>query len=357
MRLLRVLATCSALSALALVTACGGGSSGSPTGASMSGGSSSSSSSSSSTTSSGATVSTVSGAALVAGLTNGPEAGAKFNQPGGLAVDTSGNTYVADTGNSVIRKISAGGQVTTLAGPDGTLFYNPNGVAVDAAGMVYVANSYSHTILKITPAGAVTILAGTAGFPGSKDSPGALFSYPSGVTVDGAGNVYVADMGNDTIRKITAAGVVTTLAGSPGTPGSADGTGATASFDQPYGVAADTSGNVYVADTGNGLIRLVSSAGVVGTLALTGVTFNHPMGLAINTRTGELYVADTYDQTIRLIATNGTVTTVAGTLGVTGSGDGTSGTTFNFPGGIAVDSAGKLYVADTDNDTIRMIVP
>ena len=152
--------------------------------------------------------------------------------------------------------------VTTLAGLAGSSgsangtgsaarFYYPFGVAVDSAGNVYVADTGNNTIRKVTPAGVVTTLAGLAGSSGSADGTGsaARFNYPSGVAVDSAGNVYVADTGNNTIRKVTPAGVVTTLAGLAGSPGSADGTGSAARFYYPHGVAVDSAGNVYVADT------------------------------------------------------------------------------------------------------------
>ena len=193
---------------------------------------------------------------------------AQFTGPHGVAVDTAGNVYVADTGNNRIRKITSAGVVTTLAGstsgyhddPVGTLaqFNTPYGVAVDTAGNVYVADNSNHRIRKITSAGVVTTLAGT-GTPGYHDDPvGTLaqFANPSGVAVDTAGNVYVADTSNRRIRKITAAGVVTTIAGS--TSGYLDGIGTAAQFTNLYGVAIDIAGNVYVADYNNHRIRQIN---------------------------------------------------------------------------------------------------
>ena len=180
-----------------------------------------------------------------------------------MAVDSAGNVYVADAYNDEIRKITPSGVVTTLAGSagqagssDGTgsaaRFIDPCGVAVDSAGNVYVADYGNDEIRKITPSGVVTTLAGSAGQTGSSDGTGsaARFDDPMGVAVDSAGNVYVADYGNDEIRKITPSGVVTTLAGSAGQTGSSDGTGSAARFDYPMGVAVDSAGNVYVADHG-----------------------------------------------------------------------------------------------------------
>src|ERR1019366_703568 len=148
-------------------------------------------------------------------------------------------------------------------------FYVPIGVAVDGAGNLFVADSSNHTIRKVTPTGVVTTLAGSAGNPGSADGTGsaAQFSMPEGVAVDGVGNVFVADSGNHTIRKVTPAGVVTTLAGSAVNSGSTDGTGSDARFYICWGVAVDGAGNVFVADSGNNAIRKVTPEGVVTTLA------------------------------------------------------------------------------------------
>ena len=303
-----------------------------------------------------------------------------FNRPNGVAIDSAGNVYVADTANHTIRKITPAGVVSTLAGlagsfgsADGTgsaaRFNFPDGVAVDAAGNVYVADSSNNTIRKITPAGVVSTLAGLAGIGGSADGTGsaARFSQPVGVAVDAAGNVYVTDFSNNTIRKITPAGVVSTLAGSASSRGSADGTGSAARFFQPAGVAVDAAGNVYVADTFNHTIRKITPAGVVSTLAgLAGsfgsadgtgsaARFNQPTGVAVDAA-GNVYVADRSNHTIRKITSAGVVSTLAGLALDPGSTDGIgSAARFNRPEGVAVDAAGNVYVADTFNNTIRKI--
>ncbi len=326
-------------------------------------------------------VSTLAGTAGVSGSTDATGAAASFQSPYGVAADSAGNVYVADFGNSTIRKITPAGVVSTLAGTAGVFgstdatgaaasFFFPNGVATDSAGNVYVADTGNHTIRKITPAGVVSTLAGTAGVSGSTDATGAAASFqsPYGVAVDNAGNVYVADFGNSTIRKITPAGAVSTLAGTAGVFGSADAIGAAASFQSPTGVATDSAGNVYVADTGNHTIRKITPAGAVSTLAGTAgvrghadgigaaASFRYPDGVATDSA-GKVYVADTGNYTIRKITSAGAVSTLAGTAGV-GHADGAgAAASFQSPYGVAADNAGNVYMADFGNSTIRKITP
>ncbi len=283
-------------------------------------------------------VSTLAGSAGQAGSQDGTGDSARFNQPSGVTSDAAGNLYVSDTGNALIRKVTPAGVVTTVAGSatargnaDGAgsaaTFGSPSGIAIDSAGNVYVADSFNATIRKITSAGVVSTLAGSAGNRGSVNGTGsaALFNYPNGVAVDAAGNVYVADTFNSTIRKITPAGVVTTLAGLAGVSGAEDGTGLGAVFYQPYGLDVDASGNVYVADTGNNTIRRITPAGVVTTLAgvpgIAGLAngtgsglFNQPRSLVVDS--GNIYVADTGNATIRAITPAGGVSTLTMTAAV-----------------------------------------
>ena len=308
------------------------------------------------------------------GFTDGTGSAARFYVPFGVAVDSAGTVYVADANNNRIRKITPAGVVTTLAGSgavgfaDGTgtaaQFATPLGVAVDSAGTVYVAGE-SNRIRKITPAGVVTTLAGS-GTRGFADGTGdaAQFFYPHGVAVDPSGTVYVADTSNHRIRKITPAGVVTTLAGS-GTAGFVNGTGTAAQFKYPYGVAVDSSGTVYVADAGNHRIRKITPAGVVTTLAGSGTAgfadkagsaaqFDSPHGVAVDS-SGTAYIGDYGNHRIRKITPAGVVTTLAGS-GTGGFADGTGDAArFYYPHGVAVDSSGTAYIADGSNHRIRKI--
>jgi sugar lactone lactonase YvrE len=314
------------------------------------------------------------------GNVDGTGTEARFYYPYDVAVDSSGIVYVADYENNSIRKITPAGVVTILAGgsageggiAEGTgteaRFYNPSGIAVDSLGIIFVADTSNHRIRKVTAAGVVTTFAGSVA--GYLDDTGtaAQFSSPRGIAIDSSDNIYVID-DNRRIRKITPAGVVTTLAGN-GSLGSIDGTATEASFRWPRDVAVDSSGNVYVADTENHKIRKVTPAGDVSTLAGsqyigdtngTGInaSFKYPEGIAVDT-SGNIYVADTANYKIRKITPAGEVTTLAGGAGHGLSGYGsTDGTgaeaSFNYPRGLDIDSSGNIYIADTANHKIRKI--
>jgi len=319
-------------------------------------------------------ITTLAGQVGVGGYADGIGSQAQFRLPNNVAVDNAGNVYVSDTANNTIRKISPNGVVSTLAGISGNhgssdgiggnaRFWAPFGIAVDNAGNVYVSDTANNTIRKISPNGVVSTLAGLAGYPGSQDGIGinARFRNPWGIAVDGMGNVFVADMSNDTVRKITPAGMVTTLAGQAGMNGSSDGFGNNARFKGPFAVAVDNADNVYVSDSGNNTIRKIMPTRVVVTLTGlpghvgstdgngNGARFCNPQGLAVD-REGNIYVADTGNNTVRKITLLGLVTTLPGLVeAVAGN------VRLNSPGGVAVDRVGNIYVADTNNHCVRKI--
>jgi hypothetical protein len=299
----------------------------------------------------------------ICGSTNATGTEASFCFPLGVAVDSSGNVYVSDYSNVLIRKITSRGIVSTLAAN-----IQAEGLAADGSGNVYVADSENNVILKISTGGVVSTVAGS-GSVGSLNATGtaASFNNPWGVAVDSSDNVYVADAGNNLIRKISAGGVVSTLAGS-GSYGFSNGAVTTAMFETPDGVAVDSSGNVYVADYGNSVIRKITSGGMVTTLAgqvgvhgsangpATIASFDVPYGVAVDA-SWNVYVVDTFNDLIRKITPEGMVTTLAGKDGVMGSANGPAASaTFDLPEGIAVDSSRNVYVADFDNDLIRKIL-
>lgn len=308
---------------------------------------------------------------------NNTEDEVPYYYPTGLAIDSTRNVYVADPAANTIRRIESGsGNVHTIAGSSffgyGSLdatgtaarFSGPTGLTVDSAGNIYVADAKNAAIRKIDHAFAVSTIAGLAS-NGATDglSGSARFAAPYGVTVDGAGNVYAADTQNHTIRKITPFGVVTTLAGQAGFYGNADGNGNNARFSAPKGVAVDSSGNVFVADTLNNSIRKITPAGDVTTIASlfafgsNGAVYGQPEGIAVD-GAGNLYASATNLHAIYKIAPGGNPSVFAGTPGRSGYADG-SGSTAQFyrPSGITLDSSGNIYVADMYGNCIRKITP
>lgn len=325
-------------------------------------------------------VSTLAGTAGSKGSADGAGAAARFNFPHSIAVAATGVVYVADMNNHTIRKITPDGLVSTLAGlagqkgiADGSgvaaRFRSPAGLAVDADGTIYVADAGNHTIRKISPAGVVTTLAGTAGSKGSADGSrqNARFNFPHALAIGPNGILYVADTYSHTIRVIKPTGEVTTLAGQAGHKGHADGAGPLASFFHPSGLAVDAQGTLYVADNGNHTIRRITPAGVVSTLAGqaghrgsadgqgSAAQFDVPASLAIDA-TGNLYVADYFSSTMRYVTAQGQATTFAGTVKGWRNLDGPRlDARFDFPFGVAVGPAGWVYVADSGGNTIRVI--
>ena len=325
------------------------------------------------------TVSTLAGS-YKSGTADGQGYAASFNHPEAVALDSKGNIYVVDSWNSLIRKITPDGLVSTLAGTgksgsitngQGTAasFSYPAGIAIDAADNVYVTD-FGCVIRKISPSGLVTTFAGS-GQTGDVDGQGtaASFSGPLGITIDAAGNLYVSDNVNNKIKKITPGGLVTTVAGlGLAHPGSTNGPITTATFDSPWGITVDSSGNIYVIGTYDNDVRKISPIGVVTTLAgdypFTGnqdgpgdlATFNTPNGLAVDD-SGNVYVGDFGNNMIRKITPSGVVSTLAGRgPNYAGIADGAGSVAeFNSPMGLAVDASGNVYVADSGVNEIRKI--
>lgn len=306
------------------------------------------------------------------GYLDGSALYAKFSNPAGIVMDSSGNMYIGDSNNNRIRKITPAGVVSTFAGStfgflDGigtaAQFNFPTGLAIDSSGNIYVVDKNNHKIRKITSAGVVTTVAGSSvGFTNGLGTS-AQFNSPSGIAVDANGNLYVTDTYNHKIRKIDTSGNVTTFAGS--TQGAADGTGTSAQFYFPQGIAIDNSGNLYVTDYTH-RVRKIYPTGVVVTIAGSSFTsqgyvdgpaatakFDDPRAMAIDS-SGNIYVADSANHKIRKIATDGTVSTLAGST--QGYQNGAANTAkFNFPSSIFLAS-NSLYIGESGgNYTIRKI--
>lgn len=267
---------------------------------------------------------------------------ATFDEPYGVAADNNGNVYVADYDNSAIRKISSTGTVSTVASG----FDDVYGIAVDNTGNIYLSDIYHYQIKEVTTNNVLMTLAGNGSY-GHVDGAAASaeFEDPYGVAVDNAGNVYVADYSSETIRKISN-GVVSTIAGN-GTSGYLDGPAGAAEFDEPYGVAVDKAGNVYVADYDNNAVRKITPGGMVSTFA----DIYEPTSVAVGSN-GTIYVSN-YSEVWEYSSTGTQLLAGSTTYGhANGTG---SAATFDDIYGIAVGSNGTVYVADESNELIRQI--
>ena len=316
-----------------------------------------------------------------AGYQDGTGGGAKFSNPIGMAMGPDGNIYVADQGAARIRKVTPAGVVTTFAGTGvasaqngnaiGQATFNaPWGLCFDAAGNMYVADYFNNMIRKITPAGIVSTYAGsgTAGYADAVAGAQliAKFNHPTGVAADALGNVYVADFGNEMIRKIRPDGTVSVFAGQTAY-GYADGQGGAAKFWGPQTLAFDPQGNLMVADKYNNMIRKITPNGTVSVLAGqsaagyldsstgTSAKFNNPAGITIDA-SGNMYVPDYNNNRIRIVSPSGAVTTLSGTGGIGSNNGAGSASTFNSPYAVVVDGSGNLYIGDYQNQVVRKVL-
>lgn len=310
---------------------------------------------------------------------------AQLNIPYSVAISGS-NVYIADQVNNRIRLIS-GGNISTVAGSgtsgsagDGSkainaLMASPTGVAVDSSGNFYISDTVNSEVRKVV-AGVINAFAGTAGTPGfggdGAAATSAAISQPSGLVLDSAGNLYIADTFNDRIRKVTTDGNIATLAGSGSTGFSGDGGPAlSAALYNPVALAIDAAGNIYIADEVNNRIRKVTTDGMIHTIAgsstaggysgdgglAVNAMLNHPRGVAVD-GAGDVYIADSFNQRIRVVLPNGIIYTIAG-LGIQGyGGDGGPAllAEFNYPTGVAVSGA-NVYVVDSANSAVRLLTP
>lgn len=319
------------------------------------------------------TVSTIAGNG-VSGYANENGVNASFHQVKGITIDATGNLFVADAGNNRIRKITPAGDVSTYAGngsmgfQDGDLstatFSTPSDVVFDSSGNMYVLEAGNNKIRKISTGGLVTTVAGSGG-NGYEDGVGtsAKFNYPLGFAIDAADNIYVADSENNRIRKVTPAGVVSTLAGQA-IFGFNDGVGASAQFRTPSSILVHENGDLYVGDLNNHRIRKVTPEGVVSTVTgvaagdsdgdLATARYRGPSGM-VKDSDGNIFVADYANNRIRKITPTGMVSTIAGTSAM-GYEDGDGATAaFNGPVDIIIDKNGDLYITDSKNYRIRKI--
>lgn len=340
-------------------------------------------------------ISTVPSPTLLGSSGNGAPAGnAQREQPVGLAVDSSGNLYIADRASNALREVAASAASTPTVSPEnglasagsrpafarlaGSRFTNPSAVAVDPSGNLYVADQASSTVSRVAAStGAVAIVAGSApGYSGDKgQATNARLNHPSGMALDRSGNLFIADTLNHRVRKIAASnGRISTVAGD-GTPGYAGdgGPAAAAQLSHPTGVAADSDGNLYIADAANAAIRKVDArTGIISTIAGNGIVgfsgdgasaaaaqLSNPQGIAVDAY-GNLFIADTGNQRIREVAARtGFISTVAGgpNQGYSGDGGPSSRAELNDPRATAVDTSGTLYIADFGNGVIRKVLP
>jgi len=332
------------------------------------------------------TINTIAGDGTFAfGGDGAPATDAQLNTPYGVAVDNTGNVYFTDAVNNRIRKIDPSGIITTIAGTGASSYtgdggqataatlYNPRGIVIDGSGNIYFSDYGNNRIRKINAAGIITTFAGT-GFAAADGDGGpavaAALNYPWGLALDAAGNLYIADQINCRIRKVNTSGIISTICGTGIAFYNSDGIPATDAWLQyPYGVAVDPAGNIYIADEGNNRIRKINTSGIISTVAgsaVYGFTGDGgpstlaklflPMAVAAD-NAGNVYISDANNRRIRMIDASGNISTIVGngTAGYSGDGGAPTLAEINQPTGIAIDADGKVYIADNNNSRVRIL--
>lgn len=307
------------------------------------------------------TVSTLAGD-TARGFADGTGRAARFDAPYAVVIDANNDLLVTDLNNDRVRKITPAGVVTSAFGSNAGL-RQPTAITIDAASNIYIADTNTPRIHKITPSGVASILAG--GSVGFTDGQGASakFEYPFDMTADAAGNIYVIDIFNQRLRKITPAGVVSTIAGD-GAAGYQDGPALNAQFANPTGVAFDPAGNIYIADGLNYVIRKITPGGIVSTFAgnhtkglADGPVANAQFGYASKIKfdpAGNMYITDAENNNVRRITPAGIVSTIAGSMQGFADGVGANAKFF-APHGIALGADGTIYIVDAGNNCIRKL--
>lgn len=322
----------------------------------------------------------------------GPATNGELASPAGVAVDGAGDLFIADFWNSLIRKVSADGTITTVAGlvTNGSVSWGysgdggaatdaqldaPSAVAVDGAGNLFIADSANYCIRRVDTNGIITTTAGngTNGYSGDGGAAtNAELALPTGVAVDTSGNIFIVDEDSGVIRKVDANGVITTVAGNGSWGYSGDGGAATnAQLNAPLGAAVDNVGDLFIADSANCCVRKVDTNGIITTVAGNGTNgYSGDGGAATNAMlalpagvtvddAGNLFIADAGTNRVRKVDADGTITTVAGTgtAGYSGDGDTATGAQLNVPSGVALDAGGNLFIADESNNVVRKVIP